>query len=140
MELPRGNTFGFVAFCSYGAFWWAFALFVHFFAAGVPAAFVGWWLFMWGVFTFIMWLGSLALNRAVQLIFLALWITFFLLAAGEWTANAGLHAAGGYVGLLTAVLAFYLAAADVINETHGRTMLPVGAPEPRVGAQLSQPA
>ena len=72
MEMPRGNTFGFVAFCSYGAFWWSFALFVQFFAASVPADFVGWWLVMWGVFTFYMWIGSLALNRAVQLVFLAL--------------------------------------------------------------------
>ncbi len=128
MEMPRGNTFGFVAFCSYGAFWWAFALFVQFFAHGVPAAFVGWWLFMWGFFTLFMWVGSLALNRGVQLIFLALWITFFLLAFGEWTGLAVLHVAGGYFGLLTAVFAFYVAAADVINETHGRILLPLGAP------------
>ena len=58
---------------------------------------------------------------------LALWITFFLLAAGDFTGNALLHHAGGYVGLLTAVLAFYLAAAEIINETHGRTVLPIGA-------------
>ena len=44
MEMPRGNTFGFVAFCSYGAFWWSFALFVQFFATKVPPEFVGWWL------------------------------------------------------------------------------------------------
>ena len=128
LELPRGNTFGFVAFCSYGAFWWSFALFVHFFAAGVPAGFVGWWLVMWGVFTFYMWIGSLALNRAVQLVFLALWITFFLLGAADLFGIAALHVAGGYMGLVTAVLAFYLAAAEVINETHGRPVLPVGAP------------
>ena len=130
MEMPRGNTFGFVAFCSYGAFWWTFALFVQFFAKGVPGAFVAWWLLMWGVFTFYMWIGTLALNRAVQSIFLALWITFFLLAAGDFTGNAALHHAGGYVGLLTAALAFYLAAAEVINETHGKVILPVGAPAP----------
>jgi succinate-acetate transporter protein len=75
IEVPRGNTFGFVAFCSFGAFWWAFALFVHFFAAGVPAAFVGWWLFMWGVFTLFMWVASLAHNRAVQCVFLAAEVT-----------------------------------------------------------------
>ena len=60
-------------------------------------------------------------------------ITFFLLGVGEWTGSAMLHTAGGYVGLLTAVLAFYLAAAEVINETHGHTVLPIGAraaPEP----------
>jgi len=127
MEMPRGNTFGFVAFCSYGAFWWTFALFVQFFAAKVPADFVGWWLIMWGVFTFYMWIGSLALNRALMLIFLALWITFFLLGFGDLLGMPQLHPLGGYMGLVTAVLAFYLAAAEIINETHGRTVLPIGA-------------
>ena len=127
MEMPRGNTFGFVAFCSYGAFWWTFALFVQIFAGKVPADFVAWWLLMWGIFTVYMWVGSLKLNRALQAVLLALWITFFLLAAGDFTGNALLHHAGGYVGLLTAVLAFYLAAAEIINETHGRTVLPIGA-------------
>ena len=141
MELPRGNTFGFVAFCSYGAFWWTFALFVQFFAAKVPADFVGWWLVMWGVFTFYMWVGSLALNRALQSVLLALWITFFLLGVGEWTGNAVLHRAGGYVGLLTAALAFYLAAAEIINEAHGRTILPIGArAAPAAGAAVHKPA
>ncbi len=135
MEMPRGNTFGFVAFCSYGAFWWSFALFVQFFATKVPPEFVGWWLAMWGVFTFFMWVGSLALNRAVMLVFLALWITFFLLAGGDLFAMPALHVLGGYGGLITAILAFYLAAAEVINETHGHVVLPIGAPSgPKVSA------
>ena len=128
LEFPRGNTFGFVAFCSYGAFWWSFALFVKFFAAGVPAGTVAWYLFMWGVFTTYMFIGTLALNRVLQSIFLALLVTFFVLAAGDFTGNPMLRQAGGYLGLLTAVLAFYLSAAEVINETHGRTVLPIGAP------------
>ena len=128
MELPRGNTFGATAFVSYGAFWWSFALFVLFLHDKVPSAFVGWYLFMWGVFTFYMWIGTLRAARALQLIFLALWITFFLLAAGEWTGMSGLHVAGGYAGLITAALAFYLSAAEIINETHGQVVLPIGAP------------
>ncbi|MCF3946929.1 acetate uptake transporter [Acidiphilium sp. AL] len=127
MEVRNGNTFGFVAFCSYGAFWWSFALFVELFAKGVPGDFVGWYLFVWGVFTFAMWIASFALNRAVFLIFLALWITFVLLAFGIWLGAPALTHAGGYTGLLTALFAAYLAAADVINATHGRTILPVGA-------------
>lgn len=128
MEMPRGNTFGFVAFCAYGAFWWSFALLVQFYATSVPAAFVGWWLVMWGVFTLFMWVASLALNRVLQSVFLALWITFFLLGASDLFALPALHQAGGYTGLITAILAFYLAAAEVINETHGHVVLPVGAP------------
>ena len=87
LEFPRGNTSGFVAFCAYGAFWWSFALFVQFFAAKIPPDFVGWWLFMWSVFTFYMWLGTFRANRVLQLIFLALWITFVALAAGDWTGS-----------------------------------------------------
>ncbi len=128
MELPRGNTFGATAFVSYGAFWWSFALFVLFLHDKVPAAFVGWYLFLWGMFTLYMWVGTWRAPRALQLIFLALWITFFLLAASEWSGMSTLHVAGGYVGLLTAVLAFYLSAAEVINEAHGRSVLPIGAP------------
>lgn len=134
LEFPRGNTFGFVAFCSYGAFWWAFAMFVAFFAAKVPPSFVAWWLFMWGVFTFYMWLASLTASRATQAIFLVLWITFLLLAVGDWTAIVAIKAAGGYAGLVTAVLALYLAAAEVINETHKRIVLPVGMPSEPVAA------
>lgn len=127
MEMANGNTFGFVAFCSYGAFWWSFALFVEFFAKDVPGAAVGWYLIVWGVFTFAMWIASFALNRAVFLIFLALWITFFLLGLAPLTGNAALTTFGGYAGLITALLAAYLGAADVINETHGKTVLPIGA-------------
>lgn len=131
LEYPKGNTFGTVAFISYGAFWWSFALFVQFLAGKVPAAFVGWYLFVWGVFTFYMWIASLRTNRALQLIFLALWITFLLLAIGEWSGATGFTHVGGYTGLVTALLAAYLSAAEVINDTWGRTVIPVGLrPEP----------
>jgi uncharacterized protein len=127
MEMATGNTFGFVAFCSFGAFWWSFALFVKFFGAGVPGAAVGWYLILWGVFTFAMWIGTFALNRALFLIFLALWITFLLLGLAPLTGDGALTIYGGYGGLITAALAAYLGAADIINEAHGRTVLPIGA-------------
>ncbi len=126
LEYGKGNTFGFVAFCSYGAFWWSFALFAKFLGAGVPAAAVGWYLLLWGAFTFAMWIGTFALNRALFLIFLALWVTFALLGLAPITGDTGLTTLGGYGGLITAALAFYLGAADVINETHGKTVLPIG--------------
>lgn len=128
MELPRGNTFGATAFVSFGAFWWSFALFVLFLHDKVPAAFVGWYLFLWGVFTLYMWVATWKAPRALQAVFFVLWITFFLLAASEWTGMAALKMAGGYGGLLTAALAFYLSAAEVINDAHKRTVLPIGAP------------
>jgi succinate-acetate transporter protein len=127
MEMVKGNTFGFVAFCSYGGFWLSFALFVHFFATGATEPAVGWYLLIWGAFTFVMWIATFALNRALFLIFLALWPTFVLLAFGKIFDAPTLGVLGGYGGLITAVLAFYLGAAEVINETHGKTVLPIGA-------------
>jgi succinate-acetate transporter protein len=127
MEMAKGNTFGFVAFCSYGAFWWSFALFVEFFATGVPGAAVGWYLLCWGAFTFAMWIGTFALNRTLFLIFLALWITFLLLGLKDLLGIPSLGLFGGYGGLITALLAAYLGAAEVINEAHGKTVLPIGA-------------
>lgn len=127
MEVPRGNTFGFTAFMSYGAFWWSFALFVVFFHGKVPGTFVGWYLLLWGIFTFYMWLATFRSPRVLQLIFLALWITFFLLAAGDGLGMPAAGHLGGYMGLVTAALAFYLSAADVVNEAYGRTVLPIGA-------------
>ena len=127
MEVPRGNTFGFTAFMGYGAFWWSFALFIVFFHGKVPGAFVGWYLLLWGIFTFYMWLATFRSPRVLQLIFLALWITFLLLAAGDGLGMPTAGHLGGYMGLITAALAFYLSAADVINEAYGRTVLPTGA-------------
>lgn len=126
LEYPRGNTFGMVAFTSYGAFWWSFALFILFFAKAVPESFVGWYLFVWGVFTFYMWIATLRANVALMLVFLALWITFVLLALGAWGAGGFFTTLGGYAGLITAIFAFYLSAAEVINEAYGHTVLPVG--------------
>ncbi len=127
MEMAKGNSFGFAAFCSYGAFWWSFGLFAAFFSKDVPADAVGWYLLVWGIFTFAMWIGTFALNRALFLIFLALWITFVLLGLKDLFGVAVLGVLGGYAGMITAALAFYLAAAEIINEAHGTTVLPVGA-------------
>ncbi len=126
LEYPRGNTFGFVAFCAYGAFWWSFALFIMVFGGKGPIEYLGAYLAVWGVFTVSMWAASLKIpNRPLQLIFLTLWITFFLLAGSHLFNMNILHTAGGYVGLVTAALSFYLASAEVINETHGKTVLPI---------------
>jgi succinate-acetate transporter protein len=127
LEFPRGNTFGTVAFFSYGAFWWSFALLVQFLGIDkVPPAFLGWYLFVWGVFTFYMWLATFRHDTIIQLVFLALWLTFVLLALGTWGVTF-LSKVGGYVGLITAILAFYASAAQVINESSGRVVLPTGS-------------
>ena len=63
LEYPRGNTFGFVAFCSYGAFWWAFALFLMVFGGKGPLTYLGAWLVVWAVFTAVLWFASLKLPK-----------------------------------------------------------------------------
>lgn len=76
-----------------------------------------------------MFFASLTKPRALQAIFLSLTVTFYLLAAGDFCGNASITQLGGNFGLLTAFLAFYLAAAELINESFGKTVLPIGAPK-----------
>lgn len=126
LSFIRGNTFATVAFVAYGSFWLSFVAYVHEFGGGAPPAFVGWYLLIWGIFTLYMWIASFRHTTVLQLIFLTLWITLFLLAAGEFRGSSALHVAGGYFGLVCAALAAYLSAAEVINADYGRTILPIG--------------
>jgi succinate-acetate transporter protein len=84
-----------------------------------------------------MWVATWRAARVLQLVFLSLWITFFVLAVSEWTGLEWLHHAGGYLGMLTALLAFYLSAAEIINETHGHVVLPTGAVTEQVAVTLT---
>lgn len=126
----RGNTFATVAFVGYGSFWLSFVAYAHEFGGSAPPAFVGWYLLVWGVFTLYLWVASFRHSVALQLIFLTLWITFFLLAAGDLFAVTMAHTLGGYLGLVCAMLAAYLSAAEVINADYGRPVLPIGARVP----------
>src|ERR1700686_729354 len=125
MAMVKGNSFNFIANCSFGAFWWSFALFTEFFSTGVPQIAVGWYLIVWGVFTLAMWIASFTINRATFLLFLALGISLFLLGFARLQDAPVLTVWGGYGSLIAAVLAFYLAAAEIINEAHGRVVLPI---------------
>jgi len=126
-DFKNGNTFGGVAFTSYGLFWWSYAAFVILFQGKDAGNEVAWYLLIWGVFTFYMWIATLKGARPVMVVFLLLWITFLLLALGKF-GNAGegtgLTQIGGYVGLLTAIAAFYASARAIINEAFGRELLP----------------
>ena len=88
---------------------------------------MAWYLFMWGLFTFFMFIGTLKLNRVLQIIFFTLTVLFFLLAASDFTGNASLRTFAGYEGILCGLSAFYGCVAQVINEVHGKTVLPMGA-------------
>ena len=132
MEFRKGNTFGTTAFTSYGLFWLSLVATWIIPALNVPNGgttperYMGWYLFMWGVFTFFMWIGTFGNNRAVQFVFLSLTVLFVLLAARNWTGNTTIGTVAGYEGIVCGLSAIYLAMAEVINEARGCTVLPIG--------------
>ncbi|HEY6762685.1 MAG TPA: acetate uptake transporter [Baekduia sp.] len=128
-EFRTGNTFGAVAFTSYGAFWLSFWAFVEFFEKDVPAAdaghAIGLYLIAWGIFTLYMFVASLRTTAAVAAVFILLAATFFLLGIGNAGGHTNVVHAGGWVGLAAAAAAWYASFAAVTNSTFGRTVLPV---------------
>ena len=128
-EFRTGNTFGAVAFSSYGAFWLSFWALVVFYAPKIPAAdaghAVGLYLWAWAIFTAYMTVASLRTTGAVALVFVLLTVTFILLGAGNSGGHENVIKWGGYVGLATALAAWYASFAAVANSTFGRIILPV---------------
>lgn len=141
MEYKKGNTFGTVAFASYGLFWWSFVILnllpqsIIFSGLHPPSAeALAAYFFMWGLFTLAMFFGTLKTNRALQFVFISLAILFFLLAtrsallAYTSTTAADLELFTriiGVEGIICGLSAVYLAIAEVLNEAHGRTVLPI---------------
>ncbi len=134
MEWKKRNTFGTTAFTSYGLFWLTLVALLIFPklgwgdepTKGAMAAY----LFMWGLFTCCMFIGTLKLNRALQFVFASLTILFWLLALGDATGNATITQVAGYEGIICGLSAFYAAIAQVLNEVYGKTILPLGIMKP----------
>jgi succinate-acetate transporter protein len=128
-EFRTGNTFGALAFTSYGAFWLSIWAYAQFYAAKIPEAdaghAVGLYLIAWGIFTAYMFIASLRTTAAISLVFILLAITFILLGIGDAGAHTGITKLGGYVGLAAALAAWYASFAGVTNATFGRVVLPV---------------
>ena len=128
-EFRTGNTFGAVAFTSFGGFWLSFWAYVTFYADSVPEAdaghAVGLYLIAWAIFTLYMFVASLRTTAAIATVFALLAITFLLLGIGDAGGNETIGKAGGWVGLATAAAAWYASFAAVTNSTFGRTVLPV---------------
>jgi len=128
-EIRRNNMFGAMVFTSFGAFWMSFAAYVHFIVPTLPPAIggqvTGIFLVMWTVVIFYLTIPTFKLNGALLATFLALDVTVILLDIGNFATNTSLIKAGGYFGMLTAVLAWYLSAATLINSVFGRTVLPL---------------
>ncbi len=129
MEYKKGNTFGMVAFGSYGLFWWSFVLLLILPKMGLATApdpvSLASYLLMWGLFTIVMFFAALKLSRGLQVVFITLAVLFFLLTAGELTGNSTITMIAGYEGILTGLSAVYVGLATVINETYKRDVLMV---------------
>ncbi len=133
MEFKKGNTFGMTAFTSYGLFWWSLVLLLvlpelsflgNSFSGPSPTALAA-YFFMWGIFTFAMFFGTLKANRALQFVFGSLFILFFLLVARELTGNTTIAVITGIEGVICGASAVYLGIAEVLNESYQKEILPI---------------
>lgn len=130
MEAKKNNTFGFVAFVSYGSFWLTLVALIAIPKFGwVPpaseSAMVA-YLVMWGIFTGLLFLGTLRISVSLQFIFATLTILYFLLALGEYSGNTFLKTFTGYEGIICGGSAIYTGAGALLNEICGKTVLPLG--------------
>jgi uncharacterized protein len=130
MEWKKKNTFGTIAFLSYGLFWWTLVFLILMPDKGLGAkssnpAMIA-YLIMWGIFTGVLFIGTLRLSVALQVVFFTLTVLFFLLAAGDATGNAALKTFTGYEGIFCGASAMYTGFAQVLNEVYGKTVLPLG--------------
>ena len=133
MEYKKGNTFGTLAFSSYGLFWWSLVILLLLpnftllspavTAAGDTA--MAAYFFIWGMFTLLMFFGTLKTNRALQFVFGSLAVLFFLLTIVRLTGNLDLLLITGIEGVICGASAIYTGIAEVLNEVYGRTVLPL---------------
>ncbi len=131
MEWRKNNTFAATAFISYGFFWLSLVTLLVLPKMGLIApsndTAMAAYLAIWGLFTAVMFLGTLHLNRALQVVFGTLTILFFLLAYGDFAgASAGFKHATGYEGIFCGLSAMYAGLAQVLNELSGKVILPLG--------------
>ena len=128
MEYKQGNTFGTVAFVSYGSFWLSLVFIWAMPKYGLPAAdavSMGWYLALWGFFTFLLFIATLKGKTIGKLVFGSLTILFGLLALANFTDSHIIHTIAGFEGILCGGFALYEAAAVVINEKFGKPIWPL---------------
>lgn len=130
MEFKKNNTFGTTAFTSYGFFWMALAALNILPEMGYGEAAnslsMAAFLFMWGFFTLFMFIATLRISKALQVVFGTLTLLFFLLAIGNFTGSTLILTIAGYEGIICGFTAIYAAMAQVVNETYGKVVLPIG--------------
>jgi uncharacterized protein len=130
LEWKKGNTFGTTAFTSYGLFWLSLVALILMPGRGLGQATstpaMAWYFFAWGVFTLVLFIGTLVLSRALQVIFFSLAVLFFLLACRDALGSVAIGRLAGWEGIACGLSAIYTALALVLNEVYGRVVLPVG--------------
>jgi hypothetical protein len=129
MEWKKNNTFGMTAFTSYGLFWLSLVGLIVLPKFGLQAASsnsMGFYLLLWGIFTFVMFIGTLKISRALQFVFLSLTILFGLLALKDFTENSIIGIIAGIEGIICGFSAIYTGLAQVINEVYKKEMMPLG--------------
>lgn len=130
IEAKKNNTFGLTAFTSYGFFWLSLVGLIVMPKLGWGAApsegAMCAYLSVWGVFTLLLFFGTLKLNRALQFVFASLTILFFLLVVGDATGNNSIKHLAGYEGIICGASAIYTGIANVLNEMYGKVVLSVG--------------
>jgi uncharacterized protein len=129
MEWKKENTFGMTAFISYGLFWLSLVGILVIPGLGLAAkpeqSAMAAYLFMWGLFTVVMFVATLKLNKTLRFVFATLAALFFLLSLGDITGNKSITMLAGYEGMICGFSAIYLAAAEIINEIYKKTVLPM---------------
>jgi hypothetical protein len=135
-EFPKGNAFGATAFTSFGAFWMSFAT-ILIPGSGVGAAYteaaefdsaLGIYLVTWAVVTFLLTIATLRKSFALITLFSLLTLTFIVLAGGTFSGIANVTKAGGALGVITALVAYYIGLSELLSaEDQAVFHLPLGS-------------
>ena len=130
LEFKKNNTFGMTAFISYGFFWISLVGLIFMakwgWIAPTPGNALVAYLVVWGIFTLLLFFGTLRINKALQFVFGSLTLLFFLLAIGDATKNESITHLAGYEGIICGASAIYTGIANLLNEVYGYTVLPLG--------------
>ncbi|WP_316848863.1 acetate uptake transporter [Pedobacter agri] len=129
IESKKNNTFGLTAFTSFGFFWLSLVTIILFPKSAMndptSSLAMGCYLSSWGIFTMLLFVGTLKINRSIQFVFASLTVHFFLLAAGDVFACARITKFAGYEGILCGISAIYTGIAELLNEIFGRDLIPL---------------
>ncbi|WP_159021678.1 GPR1/FUN34/YaaH family transporter [Formosa sp. L2A11] len=130
LESKKNNSFGMTAFISYGFFWMTLVGLIlmpkmNLFEGPSVGGMVA-YLIMWGIFTALLFIGTLKINKALQFVFASLAVLFFLLALGDYTGNETIKTITGIEGVICGASAIYAGVATLLNEIYGRTLMPIG--------------